>query len=232
MRRTHFITLLSLTASTLGFSANAQAVGDPAAGEKLFKKCSACHQIGEDAKNKVGPVLTSVVGRPAGSFEGYKYGASMLAAGASGLVWEPDNIFNYLADPRAFLRSYLNDPKAKAKMSFKLSDEQDRADVIAYLATFQTAAVTPTNGFCVQNQSDESHFFAVDAGAAGRDLQELAPGETLCTADAAEPLNGFVSVFETADTEEGCSRLVAAGTVEGMIKYADFDRCAWSSNAS
>lgn len=89
----------------------------------------------------------------------------------------------------------------------------------------QVAADTPTNGFCVQNQYDDTHFFAVDAGAAGSDLQELAPGETLCAADAAEPLNGSVSVFETADTEEGCSRLVVAGTVEGMVKYADFDRC-------
>ncbi|MEE9454078.1 MAG: cytochrome c family protein [Paracoccaceae bacterium] len=208
----------------------AQDTGDATAGENIFRKCAACHQIGVDAKNRVGPVLTNIIDRPAASFEGYRYGRAMQAAGAAGLVWTPENLFAYLAGPKPFLRDLLDDRKAKAKMAFKLPDAQDRLDVIAYLATFQTASMVPVNGFCVQNKSTETHFFAVDAGDNGRELQQLAPGEILCTAEFTTPQNGFVSVFEALETAEGCSRLTGAGTVEGMVQYADFDRCEWSSH--
>ena len=109
--------------------------GDPVAGEKVFKKCSACHKVGDNAKNAVGPVLNGVVGRPAGSFEGYKYGTGLIAANENGLVWTEDLIFGWIGDPRAWIREYLGDDKAKAKMTFKLKKEQDRLDVIAYLKT-------------------------------------------------------------------------------------------------
>lgn len=231
MRRIQLITFISLAISGMGFSAHSQTAGDPAAGEDIFRKCKACHQVGEGAKNKAGPVLTDVIGRTAGTFEGYKYGPSMVAAGEAGLIWSGENIFEYLASPKNFLRAFLSDPKAKAKMSFSLKDEQDRADVIAYLGTFQTASVAPINGFCVTNQSNDTHYFAVDAEEAGRNLQQLAPGETLCTPEYDQPQNGFVSVFEAIDHPEGCSRLVSAGTIEGMVKYADFDRCEWSSHS-
>lgn len=115
---------------------SAQAEGDAAKGEKIFKRCSACHRIGPDAENAVGPVLTGVVGRAAGTFEGYKYGKSTKAAGEKGLVWTQEAIFDYLANPKKFLRAYLDDKKAKSKMVFKLKKEDQRRDVIAYLATF------------------------------------------------------------------------------------------------
>ena len=92
------------------------------------------------------------------------------------------------------------------------------------------AKPNPINGFCVTNESATLHYFAVDAGENGRTLQQLSPGETLCTPEYDQPKNGFVSVFEAMDHPEGCSRLVDAGTIEGMQKYADFDRCAWSSH--
>ena len=204
---------------------------DAAAGEDIFRKCSACHQVGDGAKNRVGPVLTDLIGRPAGSFAGYKYGKSMLQAGEAGLIWTPESIFEYLASPKAFLRTFLDDPRAKAKMSFKLPDEQDRKDVIAYLSSFSIAMNEPKNGFCVANNSADIHLFAVDAGAAGRDVQTLNPGEVLCTTEFSAPQSGFVSVFIDIDHDEGCSRLISAGATEGMIKYADFDRCEWSSHA-
>lgn len=109
--------------------------GDAISGEKLFKKCASCHRVGEGAKNATGPVLNGVVGRAAGSFAGYKYGAGVKAANAKGLVWTEELIFDWLADPKGFLRSYTGDPKAKSKMSFRLKDEQQRRDVIAYLAS-------------------------------------------------------------------------------------------------
>jgi len=113
--------------------ANAQANAED--GQKIFKSCAGCHKVGEGAKNGIGPVLTTVVGRIAGSEPGYKFGKSIQAAGAAGLVWDEALIVEYIADPRKFLRAYLDDKKAKAKMKFKLKKLQDRENVAAYLAT-------------------------------------------------------------------------------------------------
>ncbi len=123
---------LSLSA----FSNSAFAEGDAAAGEKVFKKCAACHTIGEGAKNRVGPVLTGVVGRKTASFEGYKYSKSMTALGETGMVWDEESIAEFLTNPKKYLRAKLDDKKAKTKMSFRLKKEDDRANIIAYLKTF------------------------------------------------------------------------------------------------
>lgn len=114
--------------------------GDAAAGEKVFKKCMACHKVGDKAKNGVGPVLNGVFGRTAGTFEGYKYGKDIVAAGEKGLVWDEEQIFAYIENPKEFLREYLDNKKAKAKMTFRLKDEEDRRNVIAYLKTFSPDA--------------------------------------------------------------------------------------------
>ena len=114
----------------------ALAAGDAEKGKKVFKKCQACHMVGEGAKNRVGPILTGVVGRTAGSVEGYKYGKSIVKAGEGGLVWTEEEIFAYLKNPKKYLRKRLDDKKAKSKMSFKLKKEGQREDVIAYLKTF------------------------------------------------------------------------------------------------
>lgn len=114
--------------------------GDPAKGEAVFKRCQACHKVGPDAKNGVGPVLNGVVGRPAGEYEGYRYSDINEAAGAAGLVWTPENIVAYLPDPQGYLESYLKEQGKEAsgrtKMAYKLTAEQDRKDVVAYLAQF------------------------------------------------------------------------------------------------
>jgi cytochrome c len=119
---------------------------DAAKGEMVFKKCMLCHRIGPDATNLIGPVLTGVVGRKAGTYPGYNYSPLMKAAGENGLAWTEDNITSYLPDPSAFLKKFLTD-KGKAdlatgaaKMLFRLPSEQDRQDVIAYLKTFSAAA--------------------------------------------------------------------------------------------
>lgn len=130
------IAALSSAFSLLSISAHA---ADAAKGEELFKKCAACHTIGEGAENGVGPQLTGVVGRAAGSVEGYKYGKSIVAAGEAGLVWTEEELDGWLTNPKKYLRAKLEDKKAKSKMSFKLKKEDERADVIAYLATFSTA---------------------------------------------------------------------------------------------
>ncbi len=109
--------------------------GNAKAGKKVFRSCRACHQVGDNAKNAVGPVLNGVVGRLAGSYDGYKYGSGLKAANGKGLVWSKEQMFNWLADPTKFVQGYLGDDSARAKMSFRLRDEKKRRDVIAYLET-------------------------------------------------------------------------------------------------
>ena len=110
------------------------AEGDVASGEKVFKKCAACHAVGEGAKAKVGPVLNGLIGRTAGTNEEYasKYSKDMVEAGAGGLVWNDETLNTYLENPKGMIK--------KTKMSFAgLKKEEDRADVIAYLKTFTPA---------------------------------------------------------------------------------------------
>jgi cytochrome c len=130
-----FVTLLAPGGGAL-------AQGNAEEGEAVFKKCMACHRVGPDAKNLVGPVLNGVIGRAAGTAEGYAYSDLNKGAGGNGLVWSEDLIFAYLEDPTPFLKKFLTD-KGKAdiaagatKMVFKLPDEKDRKDVIAYLKKF------------------------------------------------------------------------------------------------
>jgi cytochrome c len=107
-------------------SLSAAEAQDAAAGEKVFAKCKICHQIGEGAKNMVGPVLNGVVGRKAGSYPDYHYSD---ANKGSGITWDEPT-----------LKEYLRDPKAKVpgtKMVFPgLKSDDDIANVIAYLKQF------------------------------------------------------------------------------------------------
>jgi cytochrome c len=131
--------ILLLAGLATGGAAQAQD-GDAAAGEKVFNRCKACHMVGPDAKNRVGPILTGVVGRKAGTVEGFAYSEINKAAGTAGLTWTPEAIAAYLPDPQAFLESYLKEqgqtPSGRTKMAFRLAAEKDRKDVIAYLQTF------------------------------------------------------------------------------------------------
>lgn len=129
----HFTAALTFSVISTAVFADSHLVGDAVKGKKVFKKCAACHAVGEAAKIKVGPPLTDVVGRKAATFEGFKYGKSIAAAGEAGLVWSEEELAAYLTNPKNYLRAKLEDKKAKSKMAFKLKKEQDRADVVAYL---------------------------------------------------------------------------------------------------
>ncbi|KEO61615.1 c-type cytochrome [Thioclava indica] len=97
-----------------------------AAGEKVFKKCKACHQVGEKAKNRVGPVLNGLIGRQAGTVDGFKYSKSMKQHGEDGLVWNEETVQAYLADPKGYI--------PKNKMSFAgLKKADDVKAVLAYI---------------------------------------------------------------------------------------------------
>lgn len=125
----------------LAIPAAAQDTGDAAKGEKSFNKCKACHSITDaDGKDivkggKVGPNLWGVVGRKAGSVEGFKYSDSIVAAGEARLMWNPEDFTAYVADPTGFLKEKTGDSKAKGKMTFKLPKAEEAADVWAYLAS-------------------------------------------------------------------------------------------------
>jgi cytochrome c len=98
-------------------------------GAEVFKKCRACHDIGPDAKNKVGPVLNDIIGRHAGTIEGFAYSEANKTAGGKGLVWTEEVLLKYLENPLAFMPG--------TKMAFAgLKDPQDRKDLIAYLKKY------------------------------------------------------------------------------------------------
>lgn len=109
-------------AVAVALSSAAFAEGDAAKGEKVFAKCKACHSL-EAGQNKVGPSLAGLIGRKAGSVEGFKYSDAMVN---SGITWDEEQLSKYLENPKEAV--------AGNKMSFPgLKKEEDRADVIAYL---------------------------------------------------------------------------------------------------
>lgn len=123
MFKKHLIAGLTFAGLSLAAS-QSFAEGDAAKGETVFKKCGACHSI-EPGKRKVGPSLHGVVGRTAGTLDGFNYSKVMSE---SGIAWDDESLDGYLADPRGYMPG--------TKMAFPgLKDEQDRADLIAYLKT-------------------------------------------------------------------------------------------------
>jgi cytochrome c len=103
--------------------------GNAEEGAEVFKKCRACHDVGPEAKSKVGPVLNEIIGRKAGTIDGFAYSDANKASGAGGLVWTEEVLFKYLESPLVFMKG--------TKMAFVgLKDPQDRKDVIAYLKKF------------------------------------------------------------------------------------------------
>ena len=99
------------------------ALGDLAHGEKVFKKCSACHMIASGGKNMIGPNLWSVIGRTAGSVSDYKYSKAMVAYGKE---WSFEEMNSYLIKPQAYVKG--------TKMAFAgLRKEKDRASVILFM---------------------------------------------------------------------------------------------------
>lgn len=115
--------------------------GDAAVGEKEFAKCKSCHAItAADGTvivkgGKTGPDLFGIVGRQIGAHDGFKYGESIIAAGADGSVWDEEHLADYMTDPTEWLKEKTDDPGAKSKMTFKLRSKAE--DVAAYLATMQ-----------------------------------------------------------------------------------------------
>ena len=99
------------------------AMGDIAHGEKVFKKCAACHSIVKGGKNNIGPALYNVIGRKVGIIEDYKYSKSLASYDKQ---WTLEELNGYLTKPAKWIKG--------TKMAFAgLRKEKDRASVIKYL---------------------------------------------------------------------------------------------------
>jgi cytochrome c len=131
------------TALLAVLAAPVMAEGDAAKGEKGFKKCKSCHMIVSDEGEtivkggKTGPNLYGVVGRAAGSVEGFKYGKDIVAAGEAGLVWDEETFVAFTQDPKGFLKEVTGSGSAKSKMTFKL--KKGGEDIYAFLASVSPA---------------------------------------------------------------------------------------------
>ena len=111
-----------LIAGALALGGQSALAQDAAKGEKVYKKCKACHSL-EAGKRKVGPSLNGIFGRTAGTLDGFKYSKAMVE---SGIVWDAETISAYMADPKGYI--------PKNRMAFPgLKKEADRANLIAYL---------------------------------------------------------------------------------------------------
>jgi cytochrome c len=117
---------LAISAVLIAAMAATATAQDVENGKTIWNKCRACHQLGENAKNMVGPILNGLFGRKAGTIEGFNYSE---ANKSSGITWD-----------EATFREYIKNPKAKipnTKMVFVgINDEQDIDDLIAYLKQF------------------------------------------------------------------------------------------------
>jgi cytochrome c2 len=104
--------------------------GDPAAGERVWRQCQACHQIGEGAQNRVGPHLTDIIDRPKAVVEGFNYSSALAARGEDGGIWSVDELRGFLAAPRDWLPG--------TSMAFAgVRSESDLENLIAYLASYE-----------------------------------------------------------------------------------------------
>lgn len=111
------------------FAGSAMAEGDVKKGEKVFKRCKACHKV-EEGKNGVGPHLFGIVDRDVASVEGYKYSKGMEAYGGGDEIWDAARLDAYLTKPKKEVKG--------TKMAFAgLKKEKQRADLIAYLETLK-----------------------------------------------------------------------------------------------
>ena len=120
--------VLAMATVALAASTGWAMAQDAAAGEKVFVKCKTCHEIGPGAKAKVGPPLTGVVGRQAASVEGFAYSEALKKKAGEIGTWDEAKLNEWLTDPSKYAGGTV-------KMVFKLANETERKNVIAYLAT-------------------------------------------------------------------------------------------------
>jgi len=128
----------------LCISASAGQAADISAGQKAFSQCSVCHKVADADGNvlagkrgKAGPNLYGLDGRIAGSFPSFRYSQSMKLAGDNGLAWSEDEFVAYVQDPTGYLRTRLNDQKARSKMGYRVRKSTDAINLFHYLKSLK-----------------------------------------------------------------------------------------------
>ena len=109
-------------AMVAAYASGAQAAGDAAKGAQIFKRCTICHTVKAGDPNRIGPNLHGLFEREAGKAPGFNYTSDLKAAT---FKWDDDKLDKWLTNPQAF--------SPGATMAFRVSNPQERADVIAYL---------------------------------------------------------------------------------------------------
>ena len=136
---------LPLVALFSALALPAFADGDVAAGEEQFnRQCVACHVVRNEAGDilagrnaKSGPNLYGLAGGPVGAQDGFRYGDSLLEAAEAGMVWDEESFVAYVQDPTDWLRTTLDDRRARSKMAYKVRDEQQAADIYDYIESLE-----------------------------------------------------------------------------------------------
>lgn len=119
------ITLTAAAFAALAVTAGpVMADGDAAKGEREFRTCAACHVIDDPDGNRIagrgaktGPNLYNIIGRTAGTYENFRYRDALPTAGEAGLVWDTENLQEYLPDPQGFLRTFTGDDSIRSAMA-------------------------------------------------------------------------------------------------------------------
>lgn len=128
-RRRVFLAAL-VFATAWGIPAVAEDIGDAVRGETVFQRqCSACHQIGPEAVNRVGPRLNGIFGRRAGALADFSYSKAMARMGSDGLTWTLETLDAYVANPKALVSG--------TRMNYRgMADPQARAALLAFLRSW------------------------------------------------------------------------------------------------
>jgi nitrite reductase (NO-forming) len=204
---TSFRAVLVLLIGLAPAAAQAQGSGDPTAGEQVFRKCQACHSL-DPARSTVGPHLQGVLGRTAGTVEGYGYSVAMKR---SGLVWSPDVLDKFLASPSNFVHG--------TKMIFTgLRRPEDRANVIAYLqqtAGAPAAAAQPSAAETAQTAPAQG-----EAGTTAATAQaQAAPAKPAVPAGGNSPAYAanLRYTLRTGIAEGRMVFIVFGGDIDGVV---------------
>lgn len=145
MIRALLLTMGTVLVATQSFAdGHSNPQGNVEAGAEQFRRqCVACHVVADSTGQvlagrnaKVGPNLFGIAGREIGSYAGYRYGDSILEAGAVGGVWTEDNFVNFVQNPTNWLRETLDSRRARAKMAYQVRNDGQAYDIFAYLSTF------------------------------------------------------------------------------------------------
>ena len=132
---------ISVAATLAALATSAFAEGDVAAGEEQFnRQCVACHVVRNDEGEvlagrtaRTGPNLFGIEGRALGSVDGFRYGDAIVTLGESGTTWSEETFVAYVQNPTGYLRDALDNNRARGKMAYQVRDEQQAADIYAYL---------------------------------------------------------------------------------------------------